>query len=151
GRNDKGPAALLPKGPRSVHPVLVEEAWVHPNPATEPPQWTERRSWFAELEDELVLRLRGLGRLAIARVVRIAQEGAFRDELKAGRLDLLAQERLLDPMQRLRFGDAGAGTAGMIGDDVQAAGLECGEHRAVQLRAVDVHEAEVVVVEHQRD
>ena len=39
----------------------------------------------------------------------------------------------------------------MVGDDVEAARLERGEHRRVQARAVDAHGAEVVVVEHQGD
>src|SRR3989441_5842756 len=108
-------------------------------------------SWLAKLEDELVLRLRRLRRLAIARIVRVAQEAAFGDELEAGRLDLLAQERLLDAMQRLGFGDAGARAAGVIRDDVETARLERHENRAVHLIAVDADEAEVVIVEHQRN
>src|SRR2546425_2484250 len=108
-------------------------------------------SWLAKLEDELVLRLRRIRRLAIARVVRVAQEAAFGDDLKAGRLDLLAQERLLDAMQRLGFGDAGARAARVICDDVETAWLERREHLAVHLVAVDAHEAEVVIVEHQRN
>ena len=59
-----------------------------------------RASGLDELEDELVLRLRRLGRLAVARVGRVAQELARRGEPEARRLDLAPHERLFDAMQR---------------------------------------------------
>ena len=92
-----------------------------------------------------------IGRLLVARIVRVAQEAGGFEQAKAGRLDLGADERLLDPVQRARFRDAGAGPAGMVGDHVDAAGLERREHGAVHPLPVDAHVAEVVVVEHEGD
>ena len=45
-------------------------------------------------------------------------------EPEARRLDLAAQERLLDAVQRRRHRDAGAGPARVVGDDVDAARLQ---------------------------
>ena len=73
-------------------------------------------SGLDELQHELVLGLRRVGRVLVARIVGVAQEVALGRELEAGRLDFLAQEGLLDAVQGARFGDAGAGPAGMVGD-----------------------------------
>src|SRR6185437_5825984 len=83
-----------------------------------------------ELQDEFVLRLGWLGRVAVARVAGVAQEVARREQAKAGALDLPAQERLFDPVQGARLRNAGARSTRMVGDDVEAAGLQRGEDGA---------------------
>jgi hypothetical protein len=55
-------------------------------------------SGFDEFEDELVLGLRGIGRVLVARVRRIAHEIAFLGQLEPCRFDLLTQECLFDPV-----------------------------------------------------
>src|SRR5579864_2658128 len=64
-------------------------------------------------------------------VVWIAPEIAFADELEAGGLDFLAQGRFFDAMQRLDHRGALPRQRRMIGDDQNAARLECGEQFAV--------------------
>src|SRR4051794_16844676 len=71
-----------------------------------------------KLQDELVLRHRRVGRLLVAWVGRVAQERARIDQLEADGLDLAAQEGFLNTVQRRRFRDARAGSAGMVGNDV---------------------------------
>ena len=52
-------------------------------------------------------------------------------------------------MEGARFGYAGAGTARVVSDDVEAAGLQRTEGRLVHLVPVDVQKSEIVIVEHQ--
>ena len=80
-----------------------------PIPGKRAPGAQEAASGLHELEDELVLRLRRLGLLAVARIGRVAQEHAFGGEPESGRLDLAPDQRFLDAMQRRRLRDAGAG------------------------------------------
>src|ERR1051326_271855 len=56
-------------------------------------------------------------------IVRFAPEIAFADDLEAGGLDLLAQGRLFDAMQRLDHRSALPRQRRMIGDDQNAAGF----------------------------
>src|SRR5882672_1281496 len=56
-----------------------------------------------ELEYELVLRHRRLGRVPVARIGRVSEEISFFGELEAGDFDFPANERLLDAMQRPAF------------------------------------------------
>ena len=71
------------------------------------PGSTRRRaravSGLDEPEDELVLRLRRVGLLAVARIGRVAQEHALGGETKPRRLDLAPDQDFLDPMQRRRL------------------------------------------------
>src|SRR5205823_529092 len=64
---------------------------------------------LAKLEHELVHRAGRTVDREVARVLGVAQEIAFGDELEAGRLDLAAQHRLFDAMERLSHRGAAAG------------------------------------------
>ena len=110
-----------------------------------------RRSRLDELQDKFIFGLRRIGRVPIARIGWIAQEVGFRQEPESDRFDFAAKKRLVDSMQGSRFGNPGARPAGMIGDDVEAPRLERAEDGPVHLSSVDAQEAQVVIVEHQRD
>ena len=66
----------------------------------------------------------------------MAQEVGLRCELKSGGLDLAAQRRLVDPVQRLGHRESAAGLRAVIDDPVHATRRERGIHGAVHLRAV---------------
>src|SRR3954447_3256514 len=74
------------------------------------------RSGLDELEHELVLWLGRIRRVAVARIAGISQEVAFPLEPEPGGLDFLAQERLLDTVQRAGLRDARSRPARVVSD-----------------------------------
>src|SRR6266702_2502298 len=103
--------------------------------------------WLLVFQHELVgghLRTEHGG---LPRVLGMAQEVAFLDELETGGVDFLPYYAFLDPVQRLGNVDAVAGLGGMIGDNKEAAGFQRRQHLLVHDRAIDLHIADVVIGE----
>ena len=71
--------------------------------------------------------MRRVGRVLIPGIIRIAQEISLLQQLESRRFNLLPEKCFLDTMQGAGFGDAGAGPARMIGDNVEASGLKRAE------------------------
>src|SRR6266478_3916509 len=71
-----------------------------------------------------LLRRRAGLRVPVARIVRIAQEVALAVEAEPGLLHLVPHHALVDPVQRLGFGEAGAVLCARIDHHVDAAGPE---------------------------
>src|SRR4029450_7908263 len=87
----------------------------------------------------------------VARVRGIAQEVRSADELEPGALDVVAQGPLLDAVEGLDLGRAGAGAAAVIDDDVEPAGAQVLVHGVVHAPAIDAHPVGIVVEEHDDD
>src|SRR5207253_8767927 len=68
-------------------------------------------------QHELVDRYHRTKHDDIPRIFGVTQEIRFGHELEAGRLDFLAHHTSLDPMERLAFARAIAGTPGTVGYD----------------------------------
>ena len=101
-----------------------------------------RGSGLHEPEHELVLRLRRIGLLAIARIGRsCAGTSPLCGEAESRRLDLAPDQHLLDPMQRPRLRDAGAGAAGVVGDDEERRRASARAKIAAFMRARSTPEA----------
>jgi hypothetical protein len=56
-------------------------------------------------------------------IVLIREHGAHRVQHEAGRLDLLADGRGIDPMQRLGVAGGRPGGGGVVDDDLESTGL----------------------------
>src|SRR3979411_1777573 len=84
-----------------------------------------RSNRLLKFEQELVDRLaaRRLDR-EVARILGVAPEIAFGDELESRRLDFATQRAFLDAVEALTDGCAVAGFRGMVGDHENPAGLE---------------------------
>src|SRR6516165_11920290 len=104
-----------------------------------------------ELEHELVGRLGRRLRSEIVGVFGMAPEIALAHEFEAGRLDLAAQEALLDAVERTPYRGARAGGGGMVRDHQIAAGLERRKQSGVHLGAIDAHVGRVMVEEQEGD
>ena len=113
------------------------------------PECDMARSRLHELEHEFVLRLRRVRRILVSRVVRVAQEIAFVDQLEACRFDFLPKKRFFDAMQCTGFGNASTGSPRMIGNNVETSRLERAKDCFVHRPAIDTEVSEVVIVEHQ--
>src|ERR1700730_2419646 len=98
--------------------------------------WCCARLRLAKLEHELIHRAGRTVDREIARVLGVAQEIALGDEPEAGRLDLAAQHRLFDAMERLSHRGAVAGPRRMVCDHQHAAGLERRVELAIHLGAI---------------
>ena len=103
-----------------------------------------------ELEHESIFGLQRLRRVPVAGVCRIAQEIRFLNQFEAGSLDFCLQERLLDPVQRARLGNARSRSARMVSNHPYPSRPQRCEYCSVHAVSVDPQMPEVVVVEHQR-
>src|SRR4051812_35025908 len=140
----------------------IAPSWARPRPQLARVLGRERQEPLAraggrshrllKFEHELVDRLaaRWLDR-EVARILGVAPEIAFGDQLESRRLDFATQRAFLDAMEALADGYAIAGFRGMVGDHEHPAGLERRVELAVHLGAVDRHVGGVVVEEQKRD
>jgi putative ABC transport system permease protein len=87
----------------------------------------------------------------IPRILGLRRERFLGGEPKAGGLDLLADDGLVDPMERLHVGRARPRARAVVDHAVDAAGPKRTEHGGVHPRAVDAHPHGVVVEENHHD